>query len=57
MHTRFLSGNLKGKDHPGDAGVDGRIILEWISGKWYGKVWTGCIWLRTGSSRHGNETS
>jgi hypothetical protein len=29
-------------------GVDGRTILEWILGKWGGKVWTECIWLRIG---------
>jgi hypothetical protein len=33
-----------------DLSVDGRIILEWISRKQCGKVWTGCIWLRKGSS-------
>jgi hypothetical protein len=26
------------------------IILEWILGKQGGKVWTGCIWLRRGTS-------
>jgi len=25
----------------GDPGVDGRIILEWIFGKWDVGVWTG----------------
>jgi len=23
-----------------------KIILEWILGKYGGKMWTGCIWLR-----------
>jgi hypothetical protein len=31
-------------------GVDEKIILEWILGKYVGKVWTGCIWLRIGTS-------
>jgi hypothetical protein len=31
---------------PENLGVDGNIILEWI----LGKVWTGCIWLRIGTS-------
>jgi hypothetical protein len=28
---------------PLDLGVDGKIILLWIFGKWGGKVWTGFI--------------
>jgi hypothetical protein len=31
-------------------GVDRKIILEWILGKQVGKVWTGSIWLRIGTS-------
>jgi len=27
-------------------GVDGKIILKWILGRWGGKMWIGCIWLR-----------
>jgi len=26
--------NLRERDHLGDPGVDGRIILRWIFGKW-----------------------
>jgi hypothetical protein len=44
MHHR----NLKERDHAEDLGVDGRIILEWILGKYGGKVRTGFIWLRYG---------
>jgi len=33
-----------------DIDVDEKIILEWILGKWSGKVLTGCIWLRIGTS-------
>jgi hypothetical protein len=29
----FWLGNLKGKDHLEDLGVDGRILLKWILGK------------------------
>jgi hypothetical protein len=28
---------------------NGRIILKWIFGEWYGEEWTGLIWLRTGT--------
>jgi hypothetical protein len=37
---------LRGRDHSEDLEVDVKIILELI----LGKVWTGFIWLRTGSS-------
>jgi len=29
-YTGFWWGNLKERDHLGDRGVDGRIILRWI---------------------------
>jgi hypothetical protein len=38
MHKIFLAENLKGKDHLEDLRVDGRIILELVSGKEGGKV-------------------
>jgi hypothetical protein len=34
------------RDHWGDPGVGGRIILEWIFRKWDVGVWTGLGWLR-----------
>jgi len=42
----FGGGNLRGRDHLGDRGVDGRIILRWISRKWNVGVWSGSSWLR-----------
>jgi hypothetical protein len=42
----ILVGKPEGEDQDGD----GRIILEWILGKYGGKVWTGCSWLRIGTS-------
>jgi len=39
--TGFWWGNLREGDHWGDPGVDGRIILGWIFGKWDVGVWTG----------------
>jgi len=44
------SGKPGVKGHLEDVGVDGKIILERILGKYGGKVWTGCIWLRIGTS-------
>jgi hypothetical protein len=37
------------RDHLGDSGVDGTIILRWIFRKWGGGVWIGSSWLRIGT--------
>jgi hypothetical protein len=44
--TGFCWGNLREKDHWGDLGIDGRIILRWIFRKWDVEVWTGLGCLR-----------
>jgi len=36
VNTGFWSGNLRERDHLEDTGVDGRILLKWIFGKWDG---------------------
>jgi hypothetical protein len=50
MHKKFWSETLKGRDHSEDVGIDRRIILDWILGKYDEKLWTGCIWFRIGST-------
>ena len=35
--------------HFEDPGLDERIILRWILGKWDVEVWTRMIWLRIGT--------
>jgi hypothetical protein len=45
----FWSENLRERDHLGDPGVDGRIILRWNFRKWDVGVWTGLSWLRIGT--------
>jgi hypothetical protein len=42
--------NLKGRDHSEDLAVEGKIILGCILGKSGGKMWTGYLWLRIGTS-------
>jgi len=48
-YTGFWLGNVRERDHLGDPGVDGRIILKWIFRKWDVRVWTGSSWLRIGT--------
>jgi hypothetical protein len=44
--TGFCWRNLRERDHWGDPGIDGRIILRWIFRKGDVGVWTGLSWLR-----------
>ena len=46
---RVLVGNLRERDHLGDPGIDGWIIMRWIFSKLDVVVWTGSSWLRTGT--------
>jgi len=48
-YTGLWWGNLKERDHFGDPGVDGRIIIGWIFRKWDVGLWTGSSWLRIGT--------
>jgi hypothetical protein len=53
IHRVSRLGNMKVRDHSEeDLGIDGKIIhvLDWILGKWGGKMWTGFIWLRIGTN-------
>jgi hypothetical protein len=42
-------GNRRVRDHLGDPGVNGKIILIRIFKKWDVGVWTGSSWLRIGT--------
>ena len=47
--TGFWWGDLRERDHWGDPGVIGRIILRWVFRKWDVGIWTGSSWLRIGT--------
>jgi hypothetical protein len=42
--------DVKGRKHLEFIGIDGKIILKWILSKYGGRVWTGFIWLKIGTS-------
>jgi hypothetical protein len=48
--NRVLVEKPDGKNHLGDIGIDGRIILKLFLGKVDGGAWTGLIWLRMRTS-------
>jgi len=41
--------NRRERDHWGDLGVDGWIILGWNSRRWDVGIWTGLGWHRIGT--------
>jgi hypothetical protein len=47
---KIFVGKPEGKRRYRKPRKDGKIILEWILGKQGRKVWTGCSWLRIGTS-------
>ena len=49
VYTGFRCGSLRERDHLGDTGVDGMIILRLIFRKRDVGVWTGSSWLRIGT--------
>ena len=48
MYTGFWWGSLRERDHLGDPGVEGRIILRWIFRKWDVK---GTDWIDLAETR------
>jgi hypothetical protein len=41
--------NMREREHLEDQGVEGKIILRWIYGKWDVGAWTGSSRLRRGT--------
>ena len=50
MYSAFWWGNLKGRDHLEDPGIDGRIIIRWTFRKWAGRGMN-CIHLAQDKDR------
>jgi len=50
---RSCLGNRRERDRWGDLGVDGWIILGWISRRWDVGIWTGLGWPRIGTGGGG----
>jgi len=48
-----MVGNRRERDHWGDLGVDGLILLGRISRRWDVGIWTGLVWLRIGTGVEG----
>jgi hypothetical protein len=48
-YTGFWWGNMRERDHLGDTGVDGRIILRGVFMNWDIGAWTGSSWLGIGT--------
>jgi hypothetical protein len=46
---RVLVGKLEVRDHLGDPGVDGRIIIRWVFRKWDAWLWPRSSWFRIGT--------
>jgi len=49
VQAGFRYEDLTGTDHLEDLSVDGRVILKFIFQEWHGDVWTGLLWVRTGT--------
>ena len=51
IYSAFVAwwGNRREGDHWEDLGVDGWIILGWISRRWDVGMWTGLGWPRMGT--------
>jgi hypothetical protein len=45
-----LLGNIRGREHLEDLGIEGGIIFKLVLNKYGGSAWTGFTWLGIGAS-------
>jgi hypothetical protein len=50
IHTEFWWGKLKERDDYQHLGVGGRILLKRIITKYAKRMWSGIMWLTTGTN-------
>jgi len=50
MHAIFWLENQKRRDYFVDMGVEGKVTLQWILGKYGWRVSIGFIWFRIGTN-------
>jgi hypothetical protein len=50
VHTGFWWRNMKERGQLEDLGMEGRIIIKCLLGRWDEKAWTGFIWVRIETS-------
>jgi hypothetical protein len=57
MHIRYWWESQTERDHYEDQDAGEWTILKWILERQDGVVWSASMWLRIGTSEHGNESS
>jgi hypothetical protein len=46
VHAGIWWVNVKVRNHLEDLGVDGKLILKWVSNESFGRAWIRLIWLK-----------
>jgi hypothetical protein len=46
VHARIWWGKVKVGNHLGDLGIDGKLILKWVSNESFGRAWIRLAWFK-----------